>query len=300
MKILTVTNRKGGVGKTSQSRTLAEYFSVVKKLRVLAIDLDSQCSLSHLFMEMDMTLVGGQGGRPPVHPEYKPDDPDNDGWNGRSGSADIYYDGVVIPYKAQRPEGADTLDILPGNKEQLSHVEEQDQPSLVRKVENRLREFLSLDDVRTMYDLVIIDTGPGESPLARSALRACTHVLIPIEVEPQCIRGLYEMIGEIKKEDMNRTLETQVQIVGIQPTKYKVARTLHKSLLQTVKTTFKDKVSPVIIPDLAAFAERDADLAVPRSLFHLPPSHRARQVGTEFCEFVDFKLFGEQAHEKIA
>jgi len=300
MKILTVTNRKGGVGKTSQSRTLAEYFTVIKKLRVLAIDLDSQCSLSHLFLEMDLSLVGGQGVRPPVHSDYDPDDPENDGWNGRSSSADIYYDGVVIPYKAQRPDGADTLDILPGNKEQLTYVEEQDQPSLVEKVENRLREFLNLEEVQESYDLVVIDTGPGESPLARSALRACTHVLIPIEVEPQCIRGLYEMIGEIKKEDMNRTLETQVNIVGIQPNKFKIRRTLHNSLLNTVKETFKDKVSPVILPDLAGFAERDADLAVPRSLFQLPPSHRAKQVALEFCEFVDGKIFGGEAHEKIA
>ena len=61
MKVLTVTNRKGGVGKTTQSRTLCEYFSVVRHLRVLAIDLDSQCSLSHLFLEMDMSQVGEQG-----------------------------------------------------------------------------------------------------------------------------------------------------------------------------------------------------------------------------------------------
>lgn len=298
MKVLTVTNRKGGVGKTTQSRTLCEYFSVVRHLRVLAIDLDSQCSLSHLFLEMDMSQVGEQGARPPIHPDYDPNDPDFADWSGRSSSADIFFGNEVFPYQVTRPEGAATLEILPANKQQLTDVEEQDQPSLVARVESRLREFLSLEDVAESYDVAIVDTGPGESPLARAGLRGCSHVLIPIELEPQCIRGLYEMIGEIRQEDMRRTLETQVRIVGIQPNKFKVRRTLHKALLESVQAEFKDKVSPVVLPDLTGFAERDADLAKPRSLFHLPPSDQARQVATEFCQYVERKVFDGGAHGK--
>ena len=97
MKVLTVANRKGGVGKTTQSRTLCEYFSVVRRMRVLAIDLDSQCSLSHLLLDMDMSQVGEQGVRPPLHPEYDPGDPDQANWNGRSSSADIFYGAAGLP-----------------------------------------------------------------------------------------------------------------------------------------------------------------------------------------------------------
>lgn len=296
MKVLTVTNRKGGVGKTTQSRTLCEYFSVVRQLRVLAIDVDSQCSLSHLFLDMDMAKVGEQGARPPIHPDYNPNDTDFADWSGRSSSADIFFGNPVFPYQVTEPEGAETLEILPANKQQLTDVEEQDQPSLVARVESRLREFLSLEDVVDSYDIAIVDTGPGESPLARSGLRACSHVLIPIELEPQCIRGLYEMIGEIRQEDMKRTLETQIRIVGIQPNKFKVRRTLHKALLESVRAEFKNKVSPVVLPDLTGFAERDADMAKPRSLFHLPPSHKARQAATEFCEYVERNIFDGGSH----
>lgn len=290
MKVLTVTNRKGGVGKTTQSRTLCEYFAVVRKLRVLAIDLDSQCSLSHLFLEMDLSQVGEQGVRPPIHDEYDPTDPDHEDWSGRSSSADIFFGAPVYPYDVLWPNGAETLEILPANKQQLSEVEEQDQPSLVERVENRLAEFLSLEDVASNYDIAIVDTGPGESPLARAGLRACSHVLIPIELEPQCIRGLYEMIAEIRQEDMRRTLGNQIKIVGIQPNKFKTRRALHNGLLKSVRDEFADKVSPVVLPDLSGFAERDADQAVPRSLFHLPPSNSARQIATEFCEFVEQQL----------
>ena len=150
-----------------------------------------------------------------------------------------------------------------------------------------------LGEVAEAFDIAIVDTGPGASPLARSGLRACSHVLIPIEVEPQCIRGLYEMIAEIRHEDMRRTLETRVNVVGIQPNRFKVRRSMHRGLLETVRREFKDRVSPTILPDLAGISERDADMAVPRSLFDLAPSHRARKVATEFCEFVESRVFGE-------
>lgn len=293
MKVLTVANRKGGVGKTTQSRTLCEYFSVVRKLRVLAIDLDSQCSLSHLFLDMDVTQAGELGTRPPVHPDYNPKDPEDADWSGRSSSADIFFGVEVIPYSVKYPDGAETLDILPAHKQMLSDVEEQDQPSLAEKVENRLKEFLSDPLVTEHYDIVIVDTGPGSSPLARSGIRACTHVLIPIEAEPQSLRGLQDMIAEIRHEDMRRTLETKVQIVGIQPNRFKVRRTLHNSMLDSVHKEFGVYVSPIALPDLAGFAERDADMAVPRSLFQLPPSSAARKKATEFCEFVERKMFGE-------
>ena len=292
MKVLTVANRKGGVGKTTMTRTLCEYYSIVHHKRVLAVDLDSQCSLSHLFVDMDMSQVGEQGVRPPVHPDYDADDPEQSDWTGRSSSADIFYGTPVFPYPVTYPTNAHTLQILPGNKELLTEVEEQDQPSLKAKVEGRLLEFLTLKEVGEAYDIAIVDTGPGASPLARSGLRACTHVLIPIEIEPQCIRGLYEMIAEIRHEDMRRTLETQVRIIGIQPNRYKIRRRMHKALLETVRREFKDRVSPVVLPDLAGISERDADMAIPRSLFALPPSHRARKIATEFCEFVHSKVYG--------
>ena len=293
MRVLTVANRKGGVGKTTLTRTLCEYYSIVREKRVLAVDLDSQCSLSHLFLDMDMSQVGEQGVRPPIHSDYDADDPEQADWTGRSSSADIFYGSPVFPYPVTYPAHANTLQILPGDKELLTDVEEQDQPSLKEKVEGRLREFLMLEEVQEAYDLAIVDTGPGASPLAKSGLRACTHVLIPIEVEPQCIRGLYEMIAEIRHEDMRRTLDTQVRIVGIQPNRFKVRRSMHRGLLETVRREFKDHVSPVNLPDLAGISERDADMAIPRSLFALPPSHRARKIATKFCVFVDSHVYGE-------
>jgi len=57
MKVITIANNKGGVGKTMQSYQLACYLAS-KGHRVLAIDLDSQANLSStLGVNIKRTLI---------------------------------------------------------------------------------------------------------------------------------------------------------------------------------------------------------------------------------------------------
>ena len=48
MRVVAVVQNKGGVGKTTVTRLLAEYFAR-KPLRVLGLDLDPQCNFSRRF-----------------------------------------------------------------------------------------------------------------------------------------------------------------------------------------------------------------------------------------------------------
>ena len=48
MKIITVTNQKGGVGKTTTASSLFAGLSMMGK-KTLAIDLDPQCNLSYCY-----------------------------------------------------------------------------------------------------------------------------------------------------------------------------------------------------------------------------------------------------------
>jgi chromosome partitioning protein len=51
-RIIAIANRKGGVGKTTLSLSLAEGLAALKHLRVLVVDLDPQINISSL-------IVGG-------------------------------------------------------------------------------------------------------------------------------------------------------------------------------------------------------------------------------------------------
>ena len=66
MKIIAVVNNKGGVGKTTTSRILAEYFSIVKNERVLALDMDPQANFSNRYLKMEIDPYQQEGRIPPI------------------------------------------------------------------------------------------------------------------------------------------------------------------------------------------------------------------------------------------
>ncbi len=133
MRILAVAGNKGGIGKTSLTRLLAEYFGRSGRA-VLVIDLDPQSNLSRRFIEMDYDPSDPDGVLPPLHPDYEEGDPD---WSGRSSSADVYFHGEVYPYPT-RWEG---LHLLPGHGPRLRTVELVTEEEVKDKVVHRLRDF---------------------------------------------------------------------------------------------------------------------------------------------------------------
>jgi chromosome partitioning protein len=291
--IIAVSMRKGGTGKTTISRTLAEYIALVIRRRVLLLDYDTQCNLSHLYLQMEMMPHGGT--RPPLHPDYRPSDPEHANWSGRCSTANIFgWGDTIIPYDAQRPETGGLIEILPGDSQLLVEVEEQDKTRLKDAVENRTREFLEDNDViNEQYGAVIMDTAPSASPLTRSALRAATHMLIPMELEEHSFEGMHEMLSMWRNENARRPKDRRLEILAIQANKVKAKRAVHQefwSQLQKSKVA-SPYVSPVQIPDLAEFAERDTQIARPRSIFQLPRTNKARIIATQFGDHIWSKLY---------
>ena len=99
----------------------------------------------------------------------------------------------------------------------LIEVEEHDRSYLAERVQNRLREWVSMEDVRNRYGLIVVDTAPSDHPLTRAALRAATHLLIPVTMEQQGIDGLHEMLSLWRQENSRRTETDVLQIIAIQP-----------------------------------------------------------------------------------
>lgn len=288
MKVLAVVQNKGGVGKTTVSRLLAEYFSR-KKVRILALDLDAQCNFSRRFLKMDYESSEEDGIIAPLHPEYSEDDGDE--WNGRSSTADIYYSGEVVPY----PTYLETLDILPGEAQKLREVELVSKGDVKEKVHERLNEFLNLEDVKASYDLVLIDTSPSKGPLTISAMRAASHLLIPTAMEPQSIEGLYGMLQLWRRENKRREVGEELKILGILPNAFRKGVALHEGLLQSLKEDdgLRALLTPMVIHQRIAFAESDHPDAKPTTVFDLKAKDPAKIEAEAFCNYVERKLFKE-------
>ena len=231
MKVVAFVNNKGGVGKTTCSRTMAEYFSKEMGLRTLGIDFDPQCNFSNRFIQMEIDTVSREGRTPPIHPLYDPSDPDDADWDGRSSIAGIFYGQGVIPY----PTYIEKLDLAPAYGERLLAAEAVRKDEVVEKVHKRLAEFLNSEDVREAYDVVVIDTAPSKGPLTLSVIRAATHIIIPTVMEEQVIEGVYGMMQLWMQESLRRTKDNPLHLVGILPTLFKNTTSLHNQMLESLK-----------------------------------------------------------------
>jgi len=285
MKILVTVQNKGGVGKTTVCRLLSEYLTLQGK-RVLGIDLDSQCNFSRRFLTMDIDSTDPDGIMPPIHPEFNDEDED---WDGRSSSADIYYTGEVLPY----PTNIKGMQILPGNGSQLRSVELVRSDEVKEKVHDRLNLFLSQKDVKALYDVVIVDTSPSKGPLTISAMRAATHIIIPTTMEPQTIEGLHGMLQLWRRETKKRKKGDELKIIGILTNMFRKGVALHEGLYQTLATDpgIVDLLLPIKLGQRIAFAEADHHMANPQSVFNLPEKDPARIEAEVICKYITEKLF---------
>ena len=279
MHIICVAQQKGGVGKTTLARLLCEHFARSGR-STLAIDLDQQCNLSSRFLPMEQLSELGDGFVPPVHPQLV-DQPGRD--DVRSSVADFYFGREALPYATYLPE----LDILPGYGEKLRRVELVDDSRVKERVHDQLA--LALAPAADQYEVCVIDTSPSKGPLAVSALRAATHVLLPAVMEPQVVEGLLSMLHMCRRQ--NRARREPLQILGIVPNMFRSVQ-LHKGVLESLKAekSLEDLIFPQTIGARIAFAESDHHEAEPKSIFELAEGDKARSEAEAFCAEVERRL----------
>lgn len=288
MKVIAFLNNKGGVGKTTCSRTMAEYLSKVKKKPTLAIDFDPQCNFSHQYLNMEIDPASPEGLMPPIHPDYNPDDPDDTDWDGRSSIAEIFYGQGVVPY----PTYIEHLDLAPGHAEKLLAAEAVRRSDVVEKVHKQLTNFLNSPDVKSTYETVVIDTAPSKGPLTVSVIKAATHIIIPSVMEEQPVQGIYGMLQLWMQESLVREKNRPLQLIGILPNMFKQTR-LHKDILTSLQenTAIGKYIMPVKLSQRIVFAEIDSEDANPRSIFDFQGNHVATQEAVEVCQYIAERIF---------
>ncbi len=291
MKIIAFLNNKGGVGKTTCSRTMAEYLSKVKKKQTLAIDFDPQCNFSHQYLKMEIDPAAPEGLMPPIHPDYNPDDPEELDWDGRSSIAEIFYGQGVVPY----PTYIEQLDLAPGHADKLLAAEAVRKNDVVDKVHKQLFNFLNSPDVKATYETIVIDTAPSKGPLTVSVIKAATHIVIPSVMEEQPVQGIYGMLQLWMQESLTREKNRPLKLIGILPNMFKQTR-LHKDILTSLQDNMAigKYIMPVKISQRIVFAEIDSEDATPRSVFDFYNNHVAKREAVEVCDYIAEKVFNDE------
>ena len=180
MKIITVTNQKGGAGKTTTAATLAAGL-LLKGYKTLLIDLDPQGNLSYTAgANTDgATALGVLTGEVKLQDAIQ-----------HTASGDI-----IAASKAL--SGADAFIADTGK-------------------EYRLKE--ALESLQGLCDYVIVDTPPALGILTINALTACNSVIIPAQADIYSLQGI-EQLAETMKP-VKKYCNPALQIEGIVLTRY--------------------------------------------------------------------------------
>jgi chromosome partitioning protein len=192
--IVSVLSQKGGTGKTTAVRTLADVFRRVD-LRVLAVDLDPQGNLS----------------------DYLDVDPD--------ASPTI---GDVLAGRAE-PRAAIHNGIVPAN---LGLAEAE--LALGGKMGRELALKKALRELRDEYDVILVDCPPALGLLTVNALVASDHALISAEAQYFALQGVEQALEviELARENLNPDLEWLGVVLNIADMRTRHSREAFDSLRQ--------------------------------------------------------------------
>ena len=211
MRIICVTNQKGGCGKTTTAINLAASLSVNNR-KVLLIDLDPQ---AHATLGLNI-------------------------------KADLSIYNVlskITNKKAKLEEIIQTVtpnfDITPSSMI-LSTLEQELAGEIGR--ESRLNDIIN--NFKGSYDYLIIDCPPNLGILTVNAIRASGEAIIPVEASRFSLEGLTQLISiiELIKDRLNHNVSFRVLVTNFD------SRLRHSfEMLDKIKADFKDKLLGTIV-----------------------------------------------------
>ncbi|UPA17917.1 ParA family protein [Borrelia sp. MN22-0132] len=202
MKIISIINQKGGVGKTTSAINIAYSITLLNK-KALLIDIDSQGNTSSGVNILKKEVTN-------------------------SSYELIYKKQKITPIKNFN------LDIIPSSLK-LALLEKELIHEIAREnfLKNALEQYKQDD-----YDFIILDCPPTLSILTINALVASKYLLIPIETEFFAFEGINQLLDTITAV---KQINKELDITGVFINKYDIRNKSKEKYIDYLKKVFKEK-----------------------------------------------------------
>lgn len=214
VRVIAVTNQKGGVGKTTTVINLSACLAQAGK-KVLAIDADQQGNTTS-GIGLDKNNI------------------ENTIYNLMLGEVSIR--------EVKQQTCVENLEVIPANIS-LTGAEIE----LIGKEEREYILKKEIDSIKDEYDFVVIDCPPSLNMITINALTAADTVLVPIQCEYFALEGLEQLLHTIGlvKQRLNPVLE----IEGIVFTMYDARTNLSLQVVEEIKRSVgATNIHKTIIP----------------------------------------------------
>jgi chromosome partitioning protein len=212
-KIISISNQKGGVGKTTTAINLSASLSLLGR-RVLLVDFDPQSNASS-----GLGIALGDSEK------------------------NIYHSliGNCLLHDIVRETRIKNLFLAPSNSSLIG--------SEIELLNRRSRETILLDILKLQaenYEYIIIDCPPSLGLLTLNALTACHSLLVPVQCEYFALEGLKNLIGTF--DLVKRRLNPALNIEGFLLTMFDSRTRLSHDISENVRLHFGPKVFKTVIP----------------------------------------------------
>lgn len=209
-EIITIANRKGGVGKTTTNLNLAYSLKELGK-KVLVIDLDPQANLTRCFGL---------------------ENADNIKTIGHLLMAELEEERYLLK---EYITAYDDINIIPSSI-YLSVAEAQ------MRVETGSERILSdiIEPLQEQYDYILVDTSPSLNILTINALCTADSVLIVADAQIFAVVGISELLKTIQK--IKKRVNPKLEVKGILLTMCENRTNLSKMLTEQVEEMYQKKI----------------------------------------------------------